>query len=146
MKINLLSKPDKRGRRGFPPRYVKRLYNLRQFYLNPTHMKNITVTAAFYGGTGFVIFDGEGIPKHKRINATDPDLTLTASQTPGYQNIDVAGQIPAGDATTGGKVTIEVTDDTGKVLAKADDNTFEPTDDGSGGKVYTFQGAVVYEL
>jgi len=109
-------------------------------------MTTVTFTATFTGGKGAVIFKGEGIPDGQTINSTDKQLSFTANQSPGIQNVAVAGTIPAGDANVTGQVTVQATDPEGTILSPATDNTFKPTDDGNGGKKYTFLGALVYEI
>ena len=109
-------------------------------------MATVTFTTAFYGGTGYVIFDGEGIPVHTQINDSDLSLSLQAVQASGFKTTTIGGVIPAGGAGSGGKITVTVTDAAGNVLSPASENTFEPTDDGSGGKVYTFSSFLTYNV
>ena len=108
-------------------------------------MSTVTFTATFSGGQGSITFDGEGIDPHKMIT-TDGPHSFTVTQNDPNQSITVTPVIPQGQAGDPGEITVKVTDDTGKVLSPAADNTYEPFKDAAGNMVFTFDAFINYDL
>ena len=105
-------------------------------------MATITFTAAFYGGEGSIVFDGQGIDKNTTIDSDSVPLSFNAEQTDPNQGVTVSGLIP-NSAT--GKITVEISSGD-NIISKADNNSFTPQKDDDGNLIYDFADFLLYAI